>query len=283
MKSILLRSFLAVLLTLGSLGTTALGSSSPEPSVPVDTVDPVYLDTVDVRYLESYPVQVHLVVTGSLPTPCHEPVWEVQDRGDAIDVHLWSLADPGRMCITVLEPFEISIPLGAFESADMPVLLNGEIVGRVEVGSERPSGDTSLVGAGWSFGMCLGYCIADLELDGDAVTLTGNDGALQDPLFVNRGTLTAEAQESVAEAVAGLDGLALEQVYGCPDCADGGAAYLMLARDGIASRHDMEFGSPPQELAAVYELAMSIMETLESCRSDELVMISEGCTPVEPR
>ena len=44
-----------------------------------------------------------------------------------------------------------------------PSTLNGEPVGRVEIGGE-PTGTSapSLLGAGWSFGMCAGYCIADL-------------------------------------------------------------------------------------------------------------------------
>jgi hypothetical protein len=279
MSTTLTRSMLAVLLTLGTWGTTALGSSSPEANPTGDPVDPVYVDTVDILYLESYPVQVHLVVTGSLPTPCHEPAWEVQNLGDAIDVQLWSLADADRLCITVLEPFELSIPLGSFETADMPVLLNGEVVGRVEVGTGEPSADTSLTGAGWSFGMCLGYCSADLEIDGGVATLAGRDRELEDPLFVNTGTLTAEAQEAIALAMAGLDGVALEEVYGCPDCADGGAAYLTLVRDGATSRHDMEYGSPPQELEGVHELAMSIIDALETCRSDALVTITGECQP----
>lgn len=279
MKITLLRSMLAVLLTLGAWGTTALGSSSPEPLPAGSTADPVYVDSVDIAYLESYPVQVHLVVRGSLPTPCHAAVWEVQDFGATIDVRLWSLADPKQLCITVLEPFEVSIPLGSFETADMPVLLNGEVVGQLEIRTEQPSGDMSLVGAGWSFGMCLGYCNADLVVDGDALALTGRDHTLEDPLFVNRGTLTAEAQALIAEAAAGLDGVAPETVYGCPDCADGGAAYLAFLRDGATSRHDMEYGNPPQELAVLEELSMAVVAALEACQSDELVSVAEDCQP----
>ena len=33
-------------------------------------------------------MQVHLLVRGNVPTPCHELAYEVKDRGDAIDVLL---------------------------------------------------------------------------------------------------------------------------------------------------------------------------------------------------
>jgi hypothetical protein len=277
MKITLLRSMLAVLLALSTWGTTALGSSSPEPTTPEGDGDPVYVDSVDILYLESYPVQVVLLVRGSLPTPCHEAVWEVEDAGDAIHVRLWSEADPGLLCITVLEPVELSIPLGSFEWADMPVLLNDEVVGRMQIGSQPVTDDSSLIGAGWSFGMCLGYCSADLTIDGDTVVLTGRDRTLEEPVFVNRGTLTAEAQGSIAAAVAGLAGVSLEPIYGCPDCADGGAASLSIVRDGVTSRHDMEYGNPPEELTGLYELTMSIIGALEACQSDTLVTVMDDC------
>ena len=93
------------------------------------------MDSVAILYLERYPVQAQLLVRGSLPTPCHSTAFEVQDLGDFIDVLLWSLADPETECITVLEPFDLAIPLGSFASADLPVRLNGDEVGRIRSAS----------------------------------------------------------------------------------------------------------------------------------------------------
>lgn len=273
-----LTSVLAVSFLLGVAGNVAVGASSPDPSPPGGEPGPVYIDSVEILYLESFPVQVRLAVTGSLPTPCHEAIWEVQDFGESIDVRLWSLADPDQICVQVLEPFEISIPLGSFESADLLVLLNGEEVGRVQVGGEAATGD-ALVGAGWSFGMCLGYCIADLAIDGDQVVVTGRGRESEEPLFVNRGTLTADLQERVAAALEQLEGVTLEPVYGCPDCADGGAATLVLSRDGVVTEHQMEFGSPPAELAELHAIAMSIISALETCTPNELVTVADDCAP----
>jgi len=143
----------------------------------------VYIDATEILNLESFPVQVRLVVRGALPTPCHEAVWEIEELGDAIHVSLWSEADPESACAQVMETFEVSIPLESFESSASPVLLNGEGVGRSAIGVEPVSG-MSLVGAGWSFGMCGGYCSADLAVGAQELVLTGGSHMTDEPLYV---------------------------------------------------------------------------------------------------
>lgn len=261
------------------------GQSGSETVPAGDGVGPVYVDSADILYLESWPVQVRLWVTGSLPTPCHEVAYEVQDFGSSLDVRLWSIADPAVACIQVLEPFEISIALGSYESADLPVLLNGEEIGRIEIGDAGDSpgavDEPALVGAGWSFGFCLGYCAADLVMDGDEIVVTGRGPADEEPLYVNRGSLTDEGRDRLDEALAALEGVELEPVYGCPDCADGGAAHLDILRGGEVQRVEMEFGEPPEELAGLYAVAMSLIDALESCEAGALVEVGAECTAQE--
>jgi hypothetical protein len=243
----------------------------------------VYIDATEILLLESFPVQVRLVVRGALPTPCHEAVWEVEELGDAISVSLWSEAHPELACAQVLESFEISIPLGSFESSASPVSLNGEQIGRLAIGAEPASGDVSLVGAGWSYGRCGTYCNADLAVEAQGLVLTGRSHMSSPPLYVNRGALTAVARERIDAAVARLKGVALDPVYGCPDCADGGAAYLTLMQDGTTSRHEMERGRPREVLAELYELAMAMIDALETCGSNELVVVADDCEPWQGR
>lgn len=265
-------SFLATVLLVSTAGVSTIAS---EPTTATGDPNPVYLDSTQILYLESYPVQVNLLVRGSLPTPCHQPLYEVRDLGDSIDVLLWSQTDPDQICIQVLEPFELVIPLGSFESADMPVFLNGEKVGQIEIGTG--SGEPALLGSGWSFGMCLGYCLADLAIEGDDLRLSGRGYMDETPLYANRGTLTSDGRAQLRTALAALDGAALEPVYGCPDCADGGAAYLELALDGTAERVAMEFGDPPPVLADLYGISASLMSALETCSSSPLVKVANDC------
>ena len=275
----LLSPFLAALVLISSTGSLAIASGEANLGGP-GAPSPVYVDSTEILYAESFPVQVFLLVQGSLPTPCHEPVWEVEDMGSTIDVHLWSLADPDQLCVQVLEPFEISIPLGAYTAGDVPVSLNGEAVGSIQIGEPQPLvGGGEITGAGWSFGMCGGYCVADLVINGDRVVLTGNGNLSNEPLYEHSGTLTPLGLEQLREAERDLAGVPLERTYGCPDCADGGAAYLALSSPKTDSRHDMEFGNPPAELANAYGLVMSLIGALESCTSSALVAVDEACVP----
>jgi hypothetical protein len=277
MKTMRIPSLAAFLVAVSGLTVAAT-----EPSTPGTPGDPVYVDSTDIRYLESFPVQVHLVVRGSLPTPCHEAAWDVQAGADGIDVTLWSTTEPGAICVDVLEPVEVSIPLGSFEAADLPVSLNGEPVGRVTVGDPAPTTDgSSLAGAGWSFGMCAGFCVADLVVGGHRVVLSGTDHRPQGHLFENEGALTPAGRDRFDAALADLGDATLEPTYGCPDCADGGAAYLTITRDGVTTRHDMEFGHPPGALADLYALSMSVIDSLQRCEPSDLVATAGSCVPYE--
>jgi hypothetical protein len=183
------------------------------------------------------------------------------------------------MCASVLAPFDVSIPLGSYESANLPVILNGEEIGRVVVGDATTSvaGDgDQLTGAGWSFGMCAGTCRADLLLDGDDLILTGSDPAGA-PLFETQATLTVEGRSALDAALATLGDMPLEARYGCPDCADGGASYLTLVRDRTTTRHDYEFGNPPAELTDLATLSSAIIDAMRECHSSDLVSVGADC------
>jgi uncharacterized protein YdeI (BOF family) len=270
--------FVLVLLASACAGQeTGTGNGSTTTTTSGGIEGPVFVESTEILYLESFPVQVRLVVQGSLPTPCHQAQWTVEDTAGAIEVSLWSVVALGQDCAQVLEPFEVSIPLGSFESSTGAVVLNGDEVGRLDLGVEPAAGDGALVGAGWSFGMCLGFCNADLAVHGQALVLTARDREASEPLFSNGGTLTGEGQMLIDAAVQRLSGVSLDSVYGCPDCADGGAAYLMMERDGVTSRHDMEFGRPPEVMAELHGLATRVIDALETCVSNELITVSDDC------
>jgi hypothetical protein len=90
----------------------------------------VYIDRADLLTLESYPLQFLLSVSGSLPDPCHHlrATVDVSESQNRIDVQVYSLADPETMCIQVLEPFDINLPLGSFPAGEYELYLNGEKV-----------------------------------------------------------------------------------------------------------------------------------------------------------
>jgi len=71
-----------------------------------------------------------LDVVGTLPTPCHGLSWVVDDDGSTLTVTVFSIQPgPAVSCITVEEPFQLSIDLGDWDAGERAVELNGDIVG----------------------------------------------------------------------------------------------------------------------------------------------------------
>lgn len=110
---------------------TATGSGTG--SLLRDTVgeSPLYIDEIDVLVAESFPVQLFLHVIGNAPTPCHQVAYSIETDGDHIEVQLTTVAADG-MCAQVLQPVDVSVPLG---SAHLPVTVtvnDGEFVRAVD-------------------------------------------------------------------------------------------------------------------------------------------------------
>lgn len=94
-----------------------------------------YIEDVEILLLESYPVQIRLLLTGNLPDPCHMLRAEAfpADDQNRIDVNVYSVFDSGEMCIQVIEPFEATIPIGAYAEGTYSIWVNGEEIGTVDL------------------------------------------------------------------------------------------------------------------------------------------------------
>jgi len=128
--------------------TDSVPVETPAPDQPISSSDtpaptsdaamrqgPIYVDEVELVMMESFPVQVRLILRGSLPNPCSSFAWEVEepDSQGRIAVQAYSLQEADLACIQVLEPMEESIPLGAFTQGNFSVWLNGERVSEFEL------------------------------------------------------------------------------------------------------------------------------------------------------
>lgn len=73
----------------------------------------VFLESADVLVMESYPPQYVLNLQGALPTPCHELRVQAQppDAEGNVWIEVYSVTDPQKICIQVLKPFAVQIPL----------------------------------------------------------------------------------------------------------------------------------------------------------------------------
>jgi hypothetical protein len=90
----------------------------------------VFSETFTLLTMESFPPQFALIIRGNLPTPCHELRVKVADPDDQnrIMIETYSVFDPEEVCITVLQPFEVSISLGSFPDGDYSIYVDGALV-----------------------------------------------------------------------------------------------------------------------------------------------------------
>lgn len=123
---------LAFALFLGACGPRLSSPAIKTPAGGETEKGQVFVQETSLEIMESYPIQAALAVRGDLPTPCDELAWEVgeTDEQGRVPVSLFSRStlQEDQGCIQVLAPFEVRIPLGAFEGGSYRVLLNGELV-----------------------------------------------------------------------------------------------------------------------------------------------------------
>ena len=102
----------------------------PRPEDSALTRGSVGIERTDLMSMESFPRQFSLLIKGELPTPCHELRLQVgqPDRDGNIAIEAYSVVDPNAICEQVVQPFEVTLPLGSFPDGQYKVLVNGEAV-----------------------------------------------------------------------------------------------------------------------------------------------------------
>lgn len=119
--------------------------STLEPIMPAEPYDPspgdvsllrstAFIDSVQLLILESYPVQINLQLSGGLPTPCHQLRIAVDppDKENRIYIDVYSVVDPDKICIQVIEPFAATVSLGTFSAGRYSVYVNNELIGEFD-------------------------------------------------------------------------------------------------------------------------------------------------------
>jgi hypothetical protein len=103
------------------------GAYLPQPADSALTKGEALVATNQLLTLESYPLQFNLNLTGSLPTPCHQLRVEVSqpDAKNQVMVDVYSVVDPDAVCAQVVQPFEVTVPLGSYPSGHYTLLING--------------------------------------------------------------------------------------------------------------------------------------------------------------
>jgi hypothetical protein len=107
---------------------------APQPGDEKLARSTAFMNSADLLLMESFPIQVAMILRGSLPTPCHDlrAVIKPPDGTNNIDVETYSVTDPNKVCAQVLQSFEASIPMGSFAPGHYTVSVNGVHVGEFD-------------------------------------------------------------------------------------------------------------------------------------------------------
>lgn len=90
----------------------------------------IFIDSVEVEIQQGELPRVTLVVSGSLPSPCHIFAFQPEqpDADGRLNVRIYSLSDPEAECAQALQPFEQVVDLGQFPPGSYTLLINGEVL-----------------------------------------------------------------------------------------------------------------------------------------------------------
>ena len=107
---------------------------------------------------------------------------------------------------------------------------------------------------GTSFGMCAGYCRTELAIASTSLQLTRTSwNPQQNPPVVQQQAFTEADWKKLLERVDADKVQGLQETYGCPDCADGGAEWVEVETATFKKKVTFEHNNPPAELKDAVE------------------------------
>jgi len=130
-----------------------------------------------------------------------------------------------------------------------------------------------------SYGLCQGYCNETVVVNGGQVLYNAFASGIDEPEIDNTGELTQAGTDALRAAAIDRD-VEFDDVYGCPDCNDGGAAELELILDDETQVVQYPIGDAPEDLEPVDALFRELLDTLATCGQSDLVTVDDGCMPL---
>lgn len=142
----------------------------------------------------------------------------------------------------------------------------GETDYRNEKVSE-PTCKIKYINYGTSFGECLGYCVNQIVVtqEGARMKKEGWDEFGLLPDIECSKPLGSGGIDDIRASIDLDTFIRLDQVIGCPDCADGGAEWIEISFDTTLHRVTFEYMREPKELASAVSMMREIMAGFTDC------------------
>jgi hypothetical protein len=134
---------------------------------------------------------------------------------------------------------------------------------KIETEPQQLSNEIKSISGGQSFGFCIGKCFQELTFVDNKMKLLvlerGNRGSNEADKEYNFEEMLDAADVQKINSLLNINSFKkLNDVYGCPDCADGGSEWIEIVfANDTKKRVTFEFGNYPSEIK---ELATLIRE-----------------------
>ncbi len=128
-----------------------------------------------------------------------------------------------------------------------------------------PEADASIIiRSGTSFGECRGYCLTELHLDANTIIFTRHSWDPDAYPEKRYETPMSATQWQRLAVLVDFDALRqMEEIYGCPDCADGGAEWIDVEQDGQRKRVTFEYSDTLEPIAALVDEVRKIRDQMK--------------------
>jgi hypothetical protein len=131
------------------------------------------------------------------------------------------------------------------------------------------SNEALIVRGGYSFGECLSNCKTTVEISGDKTKAILAAYQYSGSTTATKTCEVAIQAEDVNKAIAGLQFSqfkALQKVYGCPDCADGGAEWIEIQQGSQSYKVTYDYKKPPAEVKEISEFLHKQYLAFRNCK-----------------
>ena len=119
---------------------------------------------------------------------------------------------------------------------------------------------------GTSFGMCVGYCNNLLVISKGKMELKRYENKPNAVPKVCMGTMSEADWSKLADSIDLSVFNQLKEVYGCPDCADGGAEWVDVEYGDKKHKVTFEYGREPDEMKAYISILRAQFATFKDCK-----------------
>ena len=108
---------------------------------------------------------------------------------------------------------------------------------------------------GTYFGECYGYCSQSIKIENDSISYQAQSWSenVNYPLIAYSAKFSEEYWKLLEEEIDFLIFRNLEEVIGCPDCADEGAEWVEIETKDITHKITFEYNDPPDEISHYIE------------------------------